>query len=445
MIRFALVVASVLGFVLTAALGNMMVPLLRELQRAARGTQPDSDAPDSPVPTMGGLCLMVGTLAAVGVGWLAACAAQPSLLGSDRQMTSRLLIALLGSLAFGAVGLADDLARIRGRYPNGLGLGLRRTQRLALECIAAALVLGLLALNGCLPTGLILPGAGYAECALAPLLWAVLLVAMAEAARVADGADGLVVNGTTGESPTVFYPQKLELFRAVVRAVNGRIPVIANVGDNCTADTVYFAQDAAKQGVDGFMCVVPYYNKPPQEGLYRHFKTIADSTDMPIILYNIPGRCSINMEGDTTLRLAHNCDNVVAIKEASGNFEQIKYIIDNAPAGFDVYSGDDSSTLDIMELGGVGVISTIGNVAPDRMKAIVDLAAKGEWDAAREANEALMPLMKGLFETSNPILVKEALSLVGFPVGGVRLPLVDATPEQSARLASIMREVGVLD
>ena len=192
MIRFALVVASVLGFVLTAALGNMMVPLLRELQRAARGTQPDSDAPDSPVPTMGGLCLMVGTLAAVGVGWLAACAAQPSLLGSDRQMTSRLLIALLGSLAFGAVGLADDLARIRSRYPNGFGLGLRRTQRLALECIAAALVLGLLALNGCLPTGLILPGAGYVECALAPLLWAVLLVAMAEAARVADGADGTV-------------------------------------------------------------------------------------------------------------------------------------------------------------------------------------------------------------------------------------------------------------
>ena len=180
MIRFALVVASVLGFVLTAALGNMMVPLLRELQRAARGTQPDSDAPDSPVPTMGGLCLMVGTLAAVGVGWLAACAAQPSLLGSDRQMTSRLLIALLGSLAFGAVGLADDLARIRGRYPNGLGLGLRRTQRLALECIAAALVLGLLALNGCLPTGLILPGAGYVECALAPLLWAMLGLMMLE-------------------------------------------------------------------------------------------------------------------------------------------------------------------------------------------------------------------------------------------------------------------------
>ncbi|WP_302964071.1 4-hydroxy-tetrahydrodipicolinate synthase [uncultured Adlercreutzia sp.] len=261
---------------------------------------------------------------------------------------------------------------------------------------------------------------------------------------VAGGVDAIIVNGTTGESPTVFYPQKLELFRAVLRAVNGRVPVIANVGDNCTADTVYFAQDAAKLGVDGFMCVVPYYNKPPQEGLYRHFKTIADSTDMPIILYNIPGRCSINMEADTTLRLAHNCDNIVAIKEASGNMEQIKAIIDNAPAGFDVYSGDDSATLDIMRLGGAGVISTIGNVAPERMKEIVELAAAGKWEEAEEANAALLPLMTGLFATANPILVKEALKLIGFPVGGVRLPLVDATPEQSATLAAIMREVGVL-
>ncbi len=252
------------------------------------------------------------------------------------------------------------------------------------------------------------------------------------------------MNGTTGESPTVFYPQKLELFRAVLRAVGGRVPVIANVGDNCTADTVYFAQDAAKLGVDGFMCVVPYYNKPPQEGLYRHFKTIADSTDMPIILYNIPGRCSINMEAETTLRLAHNCDNIVAIKEASGNLDQVKAIIEGAPAGFDVYSGDDSATLDIMRLGGVGVISTIGNVAPERMKEIVELAAAGRWEEAEEANAALLPLMTGLFATANPILVKEALKLVGFPVGGVRLPLVDATPEQSAALAAIMREVGVL-
>lgn len=265
------------------------------------------------------------------------------------------------------------------------------------------------------------------------------------ACRLVDGGvDAIIVNGTTGESPTVFYPQKLELFRAVVNAVAGRVPVIANVGDNCTADTVSFAQDAGQLGVDGFMCVVPYYNKPPQEGLYRHFKTIADSTEMPIILYNIPGRCSINMEAETTLRLARDCDNIVAIKEASGNLDQVRTIIDGAPADFDVYSGDDSATLDIMRLGGAGVISTIGNVAPARMKEIVEAAAAGDWEAAEAANEALLPLMTGLFATANPILVKEALKLIGFPVGGVRLPLVDATPEQSATLAAIMSEVGVL-
>ena len=265
------------------------------------------------------------------------------------------------------------------------------------------------------------------------------------AVRLVDGgSDSLIINGTTGESPTVFYPQKMELFRAVVEAVGDRVPVIANVGDNCTADTVDFARDVEKLGVDGFMCVVPYYNKPPQEGIYRHFRTIAGSVELPIILYNIPGRCVVNMEAETTLRLARECDNVVAVKEASGKMDQVKAIIDGAPKGFDVYSGDDSATYDIMKLGGAGVISTIGNVAPARMKEIVDLCAAGDWEAAAAANERLMPLMTGLFETSNPILVKEALRLLGFPVGGVRLPLVDATPEQSERLAETMRQVGVL-
>ncbi len=266
------------------------------------------------------------------------------------------------------------------------------------------------------------------------------------AARLVDGgSDSLIINGTTGESPTVFYPQKIELFRAVVEAVGDRVPVIANVGDNCTADTVDFAREVAELGVDGFMCVVPYYNKPPQEGIYQHFRTIANAVELPIILYNIPGRCVVNMEAETTLRLAHECANVVAVKEASGKLDQVKAIVEGAPEGFAVYSGDDAATFDIMRLGGAGVISTIGNVAPARMKEIVDLCAAGDWEAAAAANEALMPLMKGLFETSNPILVKEALKLLGFPVGGVRLPLVDATPAQSERLAAIMREVGVLD
>lgn len=261
---------------------------------------------------------------------------------------------------------------------------------------------------------------------------------------VRGGSDSLIINGTTGESPTVFYPQKMELFRAVVEAVGGRVPVIANVGDNCTADTVKFADDVKKTGLDGFMCVVPYYNKPPQEGLYRHFTTIARSVDLPIILYNIPGRCVINMTAETTLRIARDCDNVIAIKEASGKMDQIERIIEEAPSGFAVYSGDDSATYEIMKAGGAGVITTIGNVAPERMKEIVELCADGKFEEALKAHEALLPLMDGLFETSNPILVKEALKLCGFPVGGVRLPLVDATKEQSERLAGIMREVGVL-
>jgi 4-hydroxy-tetrahydrodipicolinate synthase len=269
--------------------------------------------------------------------------------------------------------------------------------------------------------------------------------AQALAKRLVDnGADGLVINGTTGESPTVFYPQKMELFRAVVEAVSGRVPIVANVGDNCTADTVDFAREVQKLGVDGFMLVVPYYNKPPQEGLYRHFSTIAGAVDLPCILYNIPGRCVINMQPETTLRLARDVENIVGVKEASGKYDQIQQIINEAPEGFFVYSGDDDQTYDIMKMGGAGVISTIGNVAPARMREVVDLCAAGDWDAAFAANEKLAPLMKELFITANPIMVKEALNLLGFPVGGLRLPLIPATPEQSAELAQVMREVGVL-
>ncbi len=261
---------------------------------------------------------------------------------------------------------------------------------------------------------------------------------------VKGGTDALAVCATTGESPTIFYPQKIEVIKTVIEAVDGRAKIIANVGDNCTQDTIDFARDVEKLGVDGLMCVVPYYNKPPQEGLYQHFKAIAESVNLPVILYNIPGRCVTNMTAETTLRLAHDVKNIVAIKEASGNMEQIKQIIDNAPEGFVVYSGDDSATYDIMKMGGVGVVSTISNIATARMKEIVDLCAAGKWDEAKAANDKLLPMMDGLFETTNPILVKEALKLVGFPVGGVRLPLVDATPEQSNRLAAIMHEVGVL-
>ena len=261
---------------------------------------------------------------------------------------------------------------------------------------------------------------------------------------IEGGADSILVNATTGEAPTIFYPSKIELFKAVIDEVAGRVPVIAYSGDNCTADSVDFSKQVEELGVDGLLLVVPYYNKPPQEGMYQHFKAIAEAVDLPCLLYNIPGRCGVNMTAETTLRLAHDVPNIVGIKEASGDLEQVKAIIDGAPEGFVVYSGDDSSPLDIMKLGGVGVVSTIGNVCPERMKEIIDLFVAGKIEEAEAKNEALLPLMNGLFATTNPILPKEALKLLGFPVGGVRLPLVDATPEQSAQLEKVMREVGVL-
>lgn len=261
---------------------------------------------------------------------------------------------------------------------------------------------------------------------------------------IKGGCDSVLICGTTGESPTISIADKLKLFKACVEASDGRAPVIANVGNNCTSDSIAFAREAEKTGVDGLMLVVPYYNKPPQEGLYQHFSTVAASVDKPIVLYNIPGRCVVNMTAETTLRLANDCDNIVAIKEASGKMDQIADITAGAPDGFDVYSGDDSATLAIMELGGIGVISTIANVAPERMAEIVNAYATGNVDVARKRNKDLLPLMTGLFKTSNPILVKEGLKLVGFDCGGVRLPLVNATDEQSSELAATMHEVGVL-
>lgn len=263
------------------------------------------------------------------------------------------------------------------------------------------------------------------------------------AGRLAEGGcDGIVVCGTTGESPTVSRADKLELFRLVAEAVGGSCKVIANVGGNSTADSVALARDAAQLDVDGFLAVVPYYNKPPQSGLYQHYRSLAEAAEKPVILYNIPGRCVVNMTAETTLALAHDVSNIVAIKEASGNMDQIAAIAKGAPSDFAVYSGDDEATLEIMGLGGVGVISTIGNIAPARMGEIVSLEAQGRHEEALRANEALVPLMRELFVTSNPIMVKEALDLLGFSVGGLRLPLVRATEEQRAELAEVMRTVG---
>jgi 4-hydroxy-tetrahydrodipicolinate synthase len=258
-----------------------------------------------------------------------------------------------------------------------------------------------------------------------------------------QGSESLVVCGTTGESPTVFYDQKIELFRAVIDAVGGRAPIIANAGDNCTADSVEFARKVVALGVDAIMAVVPYYNKPPQEGMYRHFRAIAESVDVPVILYNIPGRCVVNMEPSTILRLAHDVPNIVAVKQANSDLGQAAAIIAGAPEGFEVLSGDDELTLPLMGVGGTGVISVASHVAGPQMRQMVDAQAGGEHTAALSTHLRLLPLFKALFMTANPIMVKDALAQCGFPVGACRLPLVPPTEEQSAELGRVLSHLGL--
>jgi len=265
------------------------------------------------------------------------------------------------------------------------------------------------------------------------------------ASRLLDqGSQALVVCGTTGESPTVFYDQKLELFRAVIDAVGDRAPVIANVGDNCTADSVEFARKATSLGVDAIMCVVPYYNKPPQEGIYRHFRSIAEAVDVPVLLYNIPGRCVVNMTAETTLRLANDVENIVGVKEASGDLAQIARIVQGAPEGFEVLSGDDEMTLPMMGMGCTGVISVASHVAGLQMREMVEAHASGDHTRALSLHLHLLPLFKSLFMTANPIMVKDALAQCGFAVGTCRLPLVPPSTEQSAELGRVLEHLGLL-
>ncbi len=262
--------------------------------------------------------------------------------------------------------------------------------------------------------------------------------------QFSNGADSLVVCGTTGESPCISTPDKLALFAEAKRVAAGRGSIIANVGGNCTSASIELARETVALGVDGLLVVVPYYNKPSQEGMFQHFKAIADAAaPVPVIVYNIPGRVVVDMEPSTLVRLANACPNIRAMKQAAVNPEHDSVMLAGVPEGFALYSGNDDRTLEMMEYGAVGVISTTSNVAPAEMAKLVNAAASGDMDTAHRMHERLEPLMKGLFEAPNPTLVKEALRLVGRPVGGLRLPLVSATPEQSERLAQILSEVGV--
>ncbi|MCL2881430.1 MAG: 4-hydroxy-tetrahydrodipicolinate synthase [Coriobacteriia bacterium] len=259
---------------------------------------------------------------------------------------------------------------------------------------------------------------------------------------VEQGSEGLIINGTTGESPTISRPERMELFAAIRDAVGGQVPLVANVGDNCTEDSVAFAQKVAQLGFEGLLVVTPYYNKPPQEGLYRHFRAVAEAVpDIPVVLYNIPGRCVINIEPDTIVRLATDAPNIVAVKQANSDLTQVDAILAQTPKGFEVLSGDDDLTLEMMKHGGSGVISVTAHVAAAPLMRMIDAYVAGDLHTAEEINAILTPLHKALFMTSNPIMVKAALRMEGFDVGGLRLPLIEATAEQINALREVRDSV----
>lgn len=295
-----------------------------------------------------------------------------------------------------------------------------------------------------------------------------------------EGSDSLVVCGTTGESPTLTHEEKLQLFEAVKKAVGNKIPLLAGTGTNCTRTTVQLTKEAETIGMDGVLLVAPYYNKPPQEGLYHHFRAVAESTSLPVVLYNIPGRTGVNMAPETTARLAE-IPNIVGIKEASGSVEQVAEILRqtekvmelkvtagasallgrsdahheaSSPYGkhvplqeanrFSVWSGDDSLTLPFLSVGARGVVSVASHLVGIQIRNMINYFLGGNVREAASIHLKLLPLFKGLFVTTNPILLKAALAMTGFQVGGVRPPLMDAGEKEKAALKEILKHLQLL-
>jgi len=261
--------------------------------------------------------------------------------------------------------------------------------------------------------------------------------------HVAEGTDAVVVVGTTGESPTVDVTEHCSLIETAVRRVAGRIPVIAGTGANSTREAIELARFAAKAGADAHLSVVPYYNKPTQEGLYQHFLAIVEAVDLPLILYNVPGRTVADLANDTVLRLAQ-IPGVVGIKDATGNIERGSDLLKRAPAGFSVFSGDDATAIALMLLGGKGSISVTANVAPRLMHEMCSAAVAGDAVRARELNQRLLGLHRNLFLEANPIPVKWAVQQLGRIEGGIRLPMTRLSPEFHERIRQAMREAGIV-
>ncbi|WP_066053434.1 4-hydroxy-tetrahydrodipicolinate synthase [Robertmurraya korlensis] len=253
---------------------------------------------------------------------------------------------------------------------------------------------------------------------------------------IENGTDSLVIAGTTGESPTLSKEEKIALFQHVVKVVDKRVPVIAGTGSNNTYATIELTKKAEEIGVDAVMIVAPYYNKPNQEGLYQHFKAAAEATSLPVMMYNIPGRSVVNILPETIIRLS-KIDNIVAVKEASGNLNAMTAIIAGTDDDFLVYSGDDGLTIPLLSIGGAGIVSVASHVIGNEMQEMVSAFLNGDIQGAAKKHQQLLPLMEGLFQAPNPTPVKTALQIKGLDVGSVRLPLVPLNEQERAQIISL--------
>lgn len=261
--------------------------------------------------------------------------------------------------------------------------------------------------------------------------------------HVAEGTDGIVIVGTTGESPTVDFDEHHQLIAAAVEYADKRVPVIAGTGGNSTKEAIHLADYAQRAGAEYSLSVVPYYNKPTQEGQYLHFKAIAEAVDLPVVLYNVPGRSVADLAHDTVLRLAQ-VPGIVGIKEATGNIERAQWLIKEAPRGFAIYSGDDPTAVALMLCGGHGNVSVTANVAPRLMHELCVAAIAGNVQRAMEIQMKLLPLHKGLFVESNPIPVKWAVARMGLCGEALRLPLTVLTQPNQPNLEGLMRDAGLI-
>jgi 4-hydroxy-tetrahydrodipicolinate synthase len=261
--------------------------------------------------------------------------------------------------------------------------------------------------------------------------------------QIEGGVSGLVPVGTTGESPTLDGDECKRVIRTVVEQVRGRVPVIAGAGSNSTAEAVHYAKDAKEAGADATLQVTPYYNKPTTDGILGHFRAIADTVDLPLIVYNIGGRTAKNIDNPTMLELARH-PNILGVKEASGDIGQIMELIAKKPADFTVLSGDDNLVFPILALGGMGVISVASNLVPQQMSRFVAAALKGDWNAARKMHYELLPLFKAMFIETNPIPIKAALAMKGMITETYRLPMCALTPKNRESLHATLKELKLL-